>query len=550
MVGRLDINDNTMEVRCFLYSCILLLGLGGEVVSAQTFRRIKNVRELEDGAHYVLAGYCAAHPDSLYVMASQDKTGTGKKNRAARKLALDRNGRIHINDGGTAIFELSVEGKAYAFRDIVLDAWLAYTTGRVQEYASLLTLTDEELTRLPAKPNNKYSNRFEIIPSASARLSKTPLYTKEDIFTSVSSKKQFGLMPVGGISFKLCEQDVGDSLFIYKEEVQSPTLERREDGDWTFKGDWLADSLFALDYAQARRIDFTEIALPQGKSMVGDGKMPKGYVWTYVRKGEAGRLPEGWSNVVEIDRKDEGIQGNAVTRMVGCDSCTLGPKYTFTVPEETGIVWYRKAENDGGWLTVGLPYAVKKVAWEDADGETITSERLCFEEITGDGAVFREMEADEAWQAGMPYLWRPSEPRESVVCFYGEDTVVQPQESDVETTDGFYAVFGRYDIKDDGKTVFLLDDSGTRFVRAAAGSWVAPGRGYLLYTGTAFHSVRLIENELPAGAEGIETRMGGCLLPVYGTDGIKRGEICPDGHIPEEWPEGMYITPFGKMIKK
>lgn len=539
-----------MEVRCFLYSCILLLGLGGEVVSAQTFRRIKNVRELEDGAHYVLAGYCAAHPDSLYVMASQDKTGTGKKNRAARKLSLDKNGRIHINDGGTAIFELSVEGKAYAFRDIVLDAWLAYTTGRVQEYASLLTLTDEELTRLPAKPNNKYSNRFEIIPSASARLSKTPLYTKEDIFTSVSSKKQFGLMPVGGISFKLCEQDVGDSLFIYKEEVQSPTLERREDGDWTFKGDWLADSLFALDYAQARRIDFTEIALPQGKSMVGDGKMPKGYVWTYVRKGEAGRLPEGWPNVVEIDRKDEGIQGNAVTRMVGCDSCTLGPKYTFTVPEETGIVWYRKVENDGGWLTVGLPYAVKKVAWEDADGETITSERLCFEEITGDGAVFREMEADEAWQAGMPYLWRPSEPRESVVCFYGEDTVVQPQESDVETTDGFYAVFGRYDIKDDGKTVFLLDDSGTRFVRAAAGSWVAPGRGYLVYTGTAFHSVRLIENELPAGAEGIETRMGGCLLPVYGTDGIKRGEICPGGHIPEEWPEGMYITPFGKMIKK
>lgn len=546
----MDINDNTMEVRCFLYSCILLLGLGGEVVSAQTFRRIKNVRELEDGAHYVLAGYCAAHPDSLYVMASQDKTGTGKKNRAARKLPLDKNGRIYINDGGTAIFELSVEGKAYAFRDIVLDAWLAYTTGRVQEYASLLTLTDEELTRLPAKPNNKYSNRFEIIPSASARLSKTPLYTKEDIFTSVSSKKQFGLMPVGGISFKLCEQDVGDSLFIYKEEVQSPTSERREDGDWTFKGDWLADSLFALDYAQARRIDFTEIALPQGKSMVGDGKMPKGYVWTYVRKGEAGRLPEGWSNVVEIDRKDEGIQGNAVTRMVGCDSCTLGPKYTFTVPEETGIVWYRKAENDGGWLTVGLPYAVKKVAWEDADGEIITSERLCFEEITGDGAVFREVEADEAWQAGMPYLWRPSEPRESVVCFYGEDTVVQPQESDVETTDGFYAVFGRYDIKDDGKTIFLLDDSGTRFVRAAAGSWVAPGRGYLVDTGTAFHSVRLIENELPAGAEGIETWMGGCLLPVYGTDGIKRGEICPGGHIPEEWPEGMYITPFGKMIKK
>ena len=60
----------------------------------------------------------------------------------------------------------------------------------------------------------------------------------------------------------------------------------------------------------------------------------------------------------------------------------------------------------------------------------------------------------------------------------------------------------------------------------------------------------LEEDEYYHQAEGIETRMGGCLLPVYGTDGIKRGEICPGGHIPEEWPEGMYITPFGKMIKK
>ena len=309
-----------MEVRCFLYSCMLLLGLGGEVVSAQTFRRIKNVRELEDGAHYVLAGYCAAHPDSLYVMASQDKTGTGKKNRAARKLALDRNGRIHINDGGTAIFELSVEGKAYAFRDIALDAWLAYSTGSVSgsSSAGLYTLTDKELKDVSTS-TKKWYKTFEV-GDYFVSGGKTALLTKQAINTSTKAA-QFHLALDGyGPNFKLYwRADYGDSLFIYK-EVQSPTLERREDGDWTFKGDWLADSLFALDYAQARRIDFTEIALPQGKSMVGDGKMPKGNVWTYVRKGEAGRLPEGWSNVVEIDRKDEGIQGNAVTRMVGYDS--------------------------------------------------------------------------------------------------------------------------------------------------------------------------------------------------------------------------------------
>lgn len=481
-------------------------------------------------------------------MRAQNETGPEVKARATRKLPLDENGRIHIDDGGTAIFELVAEGKTYAFRDMALDAWLAYSTGRVQDHASLLTLTDEEIDSLPAKPNNKYSNKFEIRPSASAPFPKTSVYTKEDIFTSAYSKKQFGLMS-GDVSFKLYREDSGDSLFIYK-EVQPPTFEEGEHGDWTFKGDWLADSLFALDYGKARRIDFTEIPLPQGKGMAGGGKMPEEHVWTYVRKGEAGRLPEGWPNVVEIDQKDGDVQGKAATRMVGGDSCALGPKYSFTVPEGTGIVWYRKAEDDEGWLTVGLPYAVKKATWEDADGEAVTSERLCFEKITDDGAVFRKMEADEAWQAGTPYLWRPSEPRESVVCFYGEGTVVRPQEGDMETTDGFYAVFGRHDIEDDRETVFLLDDSGTRFVRADTGSWVAPGRGYLVYTGAASRSVRLIEGEPPADAVGTASGADGSLLPVYGADGMKRGEISPGGHIPEEWPKGMYITPLGKTMKK
>ena len=123
--------------------------------------------------------------------------------------------------------------------------------------------------------------------------------------------------------------------------------------------------------------------------------------------------------------------------MVGCDSCTLGPKYSFTVPSGTGIVWYRKTEDDEGWLTVGLPYAVEKVTWESPDGETVASERLCFEKITGEGVVFHRMETDEAWKACVPYLWKATESRESVVCFYGDGTVVQAQENSLKETDGF-----------------------------------------------------------------------------------------------------------------
>ena len=72
-----------------LYSPV---GFMGRSSFSTNFRRVRNVRELEDGMHCVLAGYCAAHPDSLYVMASQDKTGTGKKNRAARNFPWIKTG--------------------------------------------------------------------------------------------------------------------------------------------------------------------------------------------------------------------------------------------------------------------------------------------------------------------------------------------------------------------------------------------------------------------------------------------------------------------------
>ena len=120
-------------------------------------------------------------------MASQDKTGTGKKNRAARKLALDRNGRIHINDGGTAIFELSVEGTAYAFRDIALDAWLAYSTGSVSgsSSAGLYTLTDKELKDVSTS-TKKWYKTFEV-GDYFVSGGKTALLTKQAINTSTKA---------------------------------------------------------------------------------------------------------------------------------------------------------------------------------------------------------------------------------------------------------------------------------------------------------------------------------------------------------------------------
>ncbi len=524
-----------MVVRRFLCSSVLLSALAGSVtVPAQTFRRVREIGDMEDGARYVLASYCRESPDSVYVMSVQDKTGTKVNSRAKRKLPLDENGRIHVDDGGTAVFELEAAGNTYSFRDVTLEAWLAYSSKEEKNStsASLYTLTDEEIKKESASQINR---NFVFSQNA-----KTPILTKVEL------KKHCLSMNGANSNFKLRPDGYNDSLFIYK-ELQSPTLERGKGGDWTFKGDWTADSLFALDYAQARRIDFTEIPLPQGRAVAGGVRLPGEYVWTYVRKGDAERLPEGWLNVVEIERKDSDVQGKAATRMTGCDSCALEPKYSFTVPEDSGITWYRETEADGGWMTVGLPFSVKKVTWEDADGETVAVERLRFEEIAGGGAVFRKTEADEDWEAGTPYLWRPSERRKSVVCFRGDGTVVQGRESGTEEKEGFYAMFGRYDIKDE--KVYLLDDSGEHFVQAAEGSWIAPGRGYLVVDAPASR-VRLVEDGRPTGVKEARNLKDSRLLPVYGLDGKKKGVLCPGEPVPEEWPRGIYVTPLGKFMKR
>ena len=135
-----------------LLGCGLFCGLWCGPVAAQTFRRVTDVSELEAGAHYVLAGYSRKYADSVYVMAAQETTGTKTTSRKGRLTHMDENGRIRVEDGGTAVFELQQEGTAYAFRDLALNACLAYTVKQVSNATtSLFTLTDEELAQMPDK---------------------------------------------------------------------------------------------------------------------------------------------------------------------------------------------------------------------------------------------------------------------------------------------------------------------------------------------------------------------------------------------------------------
>ena len=536
-----------MEKRYRRIGLAALCWCAAAAVAAQSFRRVRSVDELEEGARYVLAGYCESTPDSVFVMCSQEATGLKEKNRASRKMKPDGEGRLHVTDGGTAIFELVRENAStYRLKDVALDAWLAYSTEKVSSFSSsipLYTLTDDEFEA--SETEESLVHAFKIREGE-----KGAFFTQAIRISGGSGgTKQFALLVDDHLphDFKLYREEVGygDSLYIYK-EVEPPALERVAGTDWTFRGDWTGDSLYALDYTAARRIDFTEISLPQAQGLADGGRLPEDDVWTYVRQGEAGRLPEGWPNVVEVGRKDGEVQGEAVTPIRGGDSCVWGAKYTFEVPEGTGISWYRTVGADGGWYTAGLPFAVQAVTRDVAGGEPLAVRRMAFEGFAGTGAVFRRMEEDEPWEAGIPVLWSPETPCEGTVCFHASGATVMAADTlPADAPDGFYAVSVRTETGKECQDWFQLDASGTRFVRLAPGSWVEAGRAVLKCSLESGASVRLLDSS----ATGIEDAPQEAeAVPVYRLDGRKQGELRGGEPLPAAWPPGIYVTPHGKVL--
>lgn len=538
-----------MEKRYRRIGLAALCWCAAAAVAAQSFRRVRSVDELEEGARYVLAGYCESTPDSVFVMCSQEATGLKEKNRASRKMKPDGEGRLHVTDGGTAIFELVRENAStYRLKDVALDAWLAYSTEKVSSFSSsipLYTLTDDEFEA--SETEESLVHAFKIREGE-----KGAFFTQAIRISGGSGgTKQFALLVDDHLphDFKLYREEVGygDSLYIYK-EVEPPALERVAGTDWTFRGDWTGDSLYALDYTAARRIDFTEISLPQAQGLADGGRLPEDDVWTYVRQGEAERLPEGWPNVVEVGRKDGEVQGEAVTPIRGGDSCVWGAKYTFEVPEGTGISWYRTVGADGGWYTAGLPFAVQAVTRDAAGGEPLAVRRMAFEGFAGTGAVFRRMEEDEPWEAGIPVLWRPETPCEGTVCFQaGEATVMAADTVLADAPDGFYAVSVRTETGAERQDGFQLDASGTRFVRLAPGSWVEAGRAVLKCSLESGASVRLLDSSA-TGIEDAPQEAEAVPVPVYRLDGRKQGELRGGEPLPAAWPPGIYVTPHGKVL--
>lgn len=522
--------------------CLLCVSLSSR---AQTFRRISSTDDVEVGVNYVIGGYCENCEDSVYVMATQTTSGMSITKRSAVLVVLGDYNRIEATDE-TAVFELEQSGSSYYFRDTNLDAYLSYCTSKVENYTSIYTLSDDEREEANTS-SKKWYKSFSFnddYPSSSRAF----IQTKEEITIPNNNTKIFGMEVYSrSPDFRLYRTEVyGDSLYLFK-EVEEPQL-INEDADWTFYGDWLADSLYSFSFADAKRIDFSSISLPSKPSSI-DISMPAEYVWTYVREGDAELLPDGWPNVIEVSDKDADVQGEAVTQIIGNDSCVFGAKYSFTVPADKEICWYRTISGDGGWMSGALPFDVQLVTWGSSSAQQVETECLAYARTTSQGAMFLQAEPDAAMTALQPFLWRPADATQTVVCFSAADVTVLAGDDSPATADGFYAACSRLDISQTDDALYLLSDDGLSFVRPAAGSWLAPCRAYLIYNATNAVNLRIIPETTSIQAVN-SSYSDAAMSPVYRPDGTCAGFLPLNSAIPSDWPGGIYITKNGKTLKK
>lgn len=514
---------------------------------AQTFRRITNAGDIVPGLRYVLAAPVYNTDDAVYAVVRQEATGTGTKSRKAAVFNTDAKGQICADDTDIALFELEPSGTAYELRDVHNGGYLAYSNKKTTEQKTgLYTMTDEEIAAAPSSSGTFYKT-FKLDFS----LTKTCLKTAQKVQTG-SGDKVFYLLPSYGLSdsFRLYQiEDMAGTLYLYRELVK-PSLDNEASGDWTFCGDWSAEELSQQDYSQALRIDFTAVGLPAdfGEVEMDARTMPGEYVWTYVRTGEGVCLPKGWPNVIEVDPSEPSVYGRAVTPVKGGDACVMAPKYPFYASKEYGISWYRTLPDDGGWLTVGLPFAVQTLTKDTPEGETVGIERRAFEEVSGAGVVFRKVEDGDGWEAGTPYLWKPVQPAVGTVCFHAEDVPVMTGESVVPDGNGFYTAFMAKEIDDAETRIYLLDNRGESFVRAAQGSRITTGRGYLFLPDGAGKSVRTIVWDGASDCATVENAPGNP-VPVYTPGGVKVGMWQPGSPLPSSWPRGVYVMPYGTFFK-
>lgn len=327
----------------------------------------------------------------------------------------------------------------------------------------------------------------------------------------------------GAVSVKF--REVGESPFSdYDANTRKKTL----------TGAWTANLLRTIGWSGVGTLDLRLQSMPL--LATGFAYRPQGCnVPIYVNAGESEDIPAAWDFVVNTVA-DERMLLRETTLS---DKTPFLPVYEFTATE--GMLCYeREAFADGNWETVCLPFDASVP--QGFEAEVLT-------EMNGDELIFSPAEVLEAYvPAIIRYVGGQSSGTVKLACYSKAGLVEKPRYGQP-----FTGVFDTLQVADAAEAIYLLEESGTKFVRAASGSKLMPFRAYIQLSGEkidefqTFNVLHAAEIAAGIGDSAImpSNQMKGACYDLH-------GRKVADRLTKETWkmlPPGIYIIGGQKYIK-
>ncbi|MBR1837979.1 MAG: hypothetical protein IJ786_00290 [Bacteroidaceae bacterium] len=234
------------------------------------------------------------------------------------------------------------------------------------------------------------------------------------------------------------------------------------DGILTAKGGFTASALSEIDWQGAYLLDLTQCVLPQHTLPFLHRETGANNI-VVVSEDDAPCVSSAW-NFTLSKGKSDAYTLLTPTRLVDRAPLILPADVRVKAGQ---VTLERQLYGDGGWETLVLPFATDIP--EGLQAETLT-------EIDEDNAYFT---SSAHLAAGTAALIRPISEATRQVVFVSKDGLMTTNQHGT-----FVGTYSPLIIESAAPAYYFLNSDGTQFVRAAAGSRLAPFRAALLSGGT------------------------------------------------------------------
>lgn len=303
----------------------------------------------------------------------------------------------------------------------------------------------------------------------------------------------------------------------------------------TLTGAWSASMLRTIGWHGVGSLDLTMLSLPVLATEFAY-RPEKSNAPVYVSAGAEEAVPDTWNFVVVKGRDGELALWR---KTVLADKQPFLPSYAFSVPD--GILLYeREVFTDGNWETICIPF-------DSPVPNGFQAEVLS--EIREGELIFSQTEKLEAYvPAIIRYVGNKTTGTVTLTCRSEAGYVESPRQALTLT-----GVFDTLQVADAAEAVYMLEESGKKFVKAAAGSRLLPFRAYIQEADGNLAGVQTLAvlhwADIEAGVEQTENVSGNsCMHPCYDLHGRK----IADRMSADMWralQPGVYIVGGKKTIK-